>query len=170
MPKPVVTIDYNEWYASYINKIEADNIADIITKYKETIEDFYNSLPEEKADYAYAPGKWTIKDLLQHVIDAERVFTYRILRFSRKDETPLHSFDEDEYALQGMAALRTLDSLKREFTMLRAATDIMLLNLTEAQLQLKGNAAGKPVTVNAIPFIIYGHLLHHMQVIQERYL
>jgi len=107
---------------------------------------------------------------LQHVIDAERVFAYRALRFSRKDATPLASFDENAYAQNANAKERTLQSLKDEFNALRHATDLLLQSFNAEQLNSKGIASNKSITVNALAFIIYGHLLHHKKLIEERYL
>ena len=162
--------DAAEFYHGYINHAKGNSIAEVIANHSSQIKDFYNSLPAEKADYTYAADKWTLKEVLQHVIDAERVFSYRALRFARKDETPLASFDENSYALHSNANNRTLQSLKDEFVSLRDATDIMLSTLNEDQLRLHGTASNKNITVNAIAFIIYGHLLHHKKIVEERYL
>ncbi|HVX50402.1 MAG TPA: DinB family protein, partial [Chitinophagaceae bacterium] len=131
---------------------------------------FYTSLPKDKKDHAYAEGKWTIIELLQHVIDAERVFTYRALRFARKDATPLAGFDENDYAANSMAGSRNFDELKEEFAALRKATDIFFSSLNEEQLQQGGTSNNRYITVNALAFITYGHLLHHINIIKERYL
>ena len=168
--KPLVNIDYGQWYENYVNKINADSIPELLQNYKQEIEIFFQNIPEEKADYAYAKGKWTIKELIQHLIDAERVFVYRALRFSINDATELHTFDEDSYVTFSEANNRTLESLKQEFKLVRAASDLMFLNLTKTQLERKGIASNNTVTVNAILYITYGHILHHKQVIEERYL
>ncbi len=108
--------------------------------------------------------------MIQHLADAERVFVYRAMRFSRKDTEPLPGFDEDSYAANANAANRSFDSLVEEFGLLRKSTDLFLGTLTEEQLSQAGVANNKPITVNAIAFIVYGHILHHKQVIEERYL
>lgn len=162
--------DYAAYYGTYIGKVQGDSVKDIISRYSEPMMQFYTSLPEEKADYAYAPGKWTIKELLLHIIDAERIFSYRALRIARKDTTPLPGFDENAYAPVSKAARRSLQSLKDEFAAVRKATDIMLGTFDEEQLDQTGTASNNPVTANAIAFIVFGHMLHHKQVIEERYL
>jgi uncharacterized damage-inducible protein DinB len=162
--------DAAEFYHGYINHAKGNSIAEVITNHSAQLKEFYNNLPEEKADYAYASGKWTIKELLQHIIDAERVFCYRALRFARKDPTPLSSFDENSYAQHSNAAGRTLQSLKDEFNALRISTDIMLSSFNQDQLNARGTASNKSITVNALAFIIYGHLLHHKAILGERYL
>jgi uncharacterized damage-inducible protein DinB len=162
--------DSSEYYHRYINQAKGNSIAEVMSNHTAELKQFYNSLPEEKADHAYAEDKWTIKEVLQHLIDAERVFSYRALRFARKDDTPLASFDEKTYTQHSNAKSRTLQSLKDEFTALRNATDIMLSAFTEEQLASKGVASNNPISVNALAFIIYGHLLHHKKIIEERYL
>jgi uncharacterized damage-inducible protein DinB len=162
--------DAAEFYHGYINHAKGNSITEVMAKHAVKLKEFYNSLPEEKADYAYAQGKWTIKELLQHVIDAERIFAYRALRFARKDITPLASFDENAYAQHSYAVMRTLRSLKEEFNAVRTSTDMMLSSFNDDQLNASGTASNKYITVNALAFIIYGHLLHHKTIIEERYL
>jgi uncharacterized damage-inducible protein DinB len=169
MPRPAPQ-DAAEFYHSYINYATGNSIAEVMTNHAAEIKSFYSNLPEAKADHAYMEGKWTIKELLQHVIDAERVFAYRALRFARKDETPLASFDENAYAENANAKERMLQSLKDEFNAVRHATDLLLQSFNAEQLNSKGIASNKSITVNALAFIIYGHLLHHKKLIEERYL
>lgn len=107
--------------------------------------------------------------MLQHVIDAERVFSYRAMRISRNDSTPLPGFDENEYAKYSGASARSLSSLKEELAAVRNATDLLLQSFTEEQLAIKGTASNQPVTVNALAYIIYGHLIHHKNILEERY-
>jgi uncharacterized damage-inducible protein DinB len=162
--------DYAAYYETYVGKVKGDSIKDIISNYSEPMMQFYTSLPESKADHAYADGKWTVKELLQHIIDAERIFSYRALRIARKDETPLPGFDENTYAPASKASQRSLQSLKDEFAAVRKSTDILLSTFDEDQLSQKGTASNQPVTANAIAFIMFGHMLHHKQVLEERYL
>ncbi len=169
MPKPLAE-EYPPFFTSYIAQVATPNIAETVTRYSAVLQDFYNNLPKEKADYAYAAGKWTIKDVLQHMIDTERIFVYRMVRITRKDKTPLAPFDENSYAENAHAQNRTLASLKEEFEAMRKSTDLFLLNLTEQQLAESGIASNKPITANAIGFVIYGHLLHHKQILEEKYL
>lgn len=168
MPRPQPN-DYAAYYTTYISKVEGDNVKDIIRTYSEPLLQFYSSLPEDKADYKYAEGKWSVKELLLHIIDAERIFSYRALRIARKDETPLPGFDENAYTPASKASERTLQSLKDEFAAVRKATDIMLDSFDEEQLSQKGTASNQPVTANAIAFIMFGHMIHHRQVLEERY-
>jgi uncharacterized damage-inducible protein DinB len=162
--------DFPAYFSRYISQVDADNIHDGITKYAKSLADFYTGLPEDKADYAYAPGKWTLKELLLHVIDAERIFSYRVLRIARKDKTPLASFDENSYADNSLATERSFASIKEEFLAVRKSTDLLLASLNETQLSEQGVSSNLPVTANALAYIIFGHMLHHKQVLEERYL
>ena len=157
------------YYQKYIALAQGNTIAEIVHNHAFDLQEFYNNLPDDKADFAYAENKWTIKEVLQHLADAERVFAYRALRVSRNDETPLHSFDENTYVENGFAAQRSLSSLKQEFNAVRAATDIFLLSLNNEQIMRMGTASNNPITPNALAFIIYGHLLHHKNILTERY-
>jgi len=157
------------YYQKYIALAQGNTINEIVNNHAFDLQEFYNSLPDDKADYAYGENKWTIKEVLQHLTDAERVFAYRALRISRNDETPLASFDENVYVENGFAAQRNLSSLKQEFNAVRAATDMFLLSLNDEQIKRLGTASNNPVSVNALAFIIYGHLLHHKNILQDRY-
>ena len=168
MARPL-TGDAMPYFEKYINFVQGNSIAEAMENHSTELNKFYNDLPESKADYAYAEGKWTIKEMLQHLMDAERIFTYRLLRISRADTTPLPGFEENEYAVAARANDRSLQSLKEEFTALRISTDLLLKSLTEEQLNRKGTTNNNPITANAIAFIMYGHLLHHQNILIERY-
>ncbi|MFY7963810.1 MAG: DinB family protein [Chitinophagaceae bacterium] len=169
MPRPLEN-EYASFYKNYVALATGNNIDEVIANHSEKINEFYNNLPESKADYAYANGKWTIKDLLQHLIDAERVFVYRATRFARKDNQDLLGFEENDYAANANAGKRSLQGLKNELTALRSSTNLFLQSLDVEQLQQTGKANNHTISVNAIAFIVFGHLLHHKNIIQERYL
>lgn len=168
MPRPAAQ-ESAEFYHKYISYTSGNSVAEILTNHSAAIKTFYNNLPESKSDYAYAAGKWTIKEVLQHIIDAERVFAYRALRIARKDTTPLAGFDENAYAETSNASARSLQSLKDEFNALRASSDIMLSTFKEDQLAFTGTASNKSITANALCYILIGHLLHHKAILEERY-
>ena len=168
MPRPQAN-ECAPYYMKYISLAEGNSVREIVEKYAFDIQEFYNNLPDSKADYAYAENKWNLKQVVQHVTDAERVFAYRALRIARNDKTPLASFDENEYVENGFTKQRALSSLKQEFNAVRAATDIFLLSLNDEQIMRMGSASNNPVSVNALAFIIYGHLLHHKNIFTERY-
>lgn len=165
-PQPV---EYPSYFESYLELVQGNSITEIFSHHQESILAFIQSIPAEKASFVYAPGKWTVKQVLQHIIDAERVFVYRAMRFSRKDITPLEAFDENNYAINDATENRTLYSLQSELTFLQQSTDIFLANLTDEQLACTGTASGKKVTVNALAYFIYGHKLHHLKVLERWY-
>ncbi len=157
------------FYHKYIALVQGDSVKEIVGNYAYDLQEFFNNLPDDKADYAYAENKWTLKQVLQHIIDAERIFAYRALRISRNDSTPLAAFDENIYVQNGFANTRALSSLKQEFNSVRAATDIFLLSLNDEQIKRSGVASNNPISVNALAYIIYGHLLHHKNIFKDRY-
>jgi len=164
------TGDYASFYHNYIQKAMGESPKELVEKYSVALNEFINHLPESKADYAYAANKWTVKDVIQHLIDAERIFAYRALRFARKDATNLPGFDENSFAANANAGSRSLASLKEEFVAVRKSTDLLLLSLNEEQLNQKGMGNNNAITVNAILFITFGHILHHKEILEERYL
>lgn len=117
MPRPIAA-ECPAYYEKYLTLVHGNNIPEIFEHHQKNILAFIHAIPAEKATYTYAPGKWTVKQVLQHVIDAERVFVYRAMRFSRKDNTPLEGFDENSYAENDASETRTLYSLQNEFEFL----------------------------------------------------
>ena len=162
--------DYPPYFSGYIQKVEQDNVQELVNTLSHPLTYFFLNLADEKADYRYAEDKWTLKYMLQHIIDTERIMQYRLLRIARNDQTPLPGFDENQYAASAEANSRTFIELKEEFKALRKSTDLLLKSLNETQLHHTGNASNHPITANAIAFIIFGHMLHHKQIIEERYL
>ncbi|WP_269684512.1 DinB family protein [Flavobacterium lacustre] len=131
---------------------------------------FVQNIPMDKFDYRYAEGKWTIKDIIQHVIDTERIFAYRALRISRNDTTPLPGFEENDYVENTKANERGIQDLLAEFSAVRYAALFLFKSFSEEQLKRIGTASGTVISVRAIGFIIIGHQKHHQNVFQERYL
>jgi uncharacterized damage-inducible protein DinB len=169
MAKPIKG-EYGAFYEGYVSKVDADNLKEAVIKYSIPLLEFYLNLPEEKANYQYAPDKWSLKDLLQHVIDTERIMQYRLLRIARHDKTPLPGFEENDYAISANAKARSFTALKEELAALRKSTDLLIQSLSEEQLCNIGIASGSNVTANAIGYIIFGHMMHHKIIIEERYL
>lgn len=130
----------------------------------------FDSVAPEKENYRYAEGKWSVKELLQHIIDAERVFAYRALRFARNDSSVLSGFDENLYVETCQADQRKLSSLLEEFNWLRKSNIRMFESMSDDVLRREGRVDGKPISVRALGLIICGHLLHHLKVMEERYL
>jgi len=121
-------------------------------------------------EYRYADGKWTIKEIIQHLMDAERIFTYRALRIARKDQTPLPGFEQDDYVLPSQANKRSMEDLLNEFKAIKMATVSLYDSFSEEMLMELGTASNNPISVRAIGFIIMGHEIHHCDVIKDRYL
>ena len=163
--------EFAPFYANYITRslLHTDIVEGLKKQHKEVVS-FFKSIPENKLEFQYAIGKWTPKDILLHLIDAERIFAYRALRISRNDQTPLHGFEENEYVPNACANIRNMDSLVKEFETVRNATISLFSSFNEAQLIRIGVASGSTVSVRAIGSIILGHELHHIEVIKERYL
>lgn len=158
------------WFHNYIKLVPEDDIKKAFANPQNTLIDFLNSIPATKHDFRYAEGKWTIKEVLQHLIDSERVFAYRALRIARKDTTPLHGFDENHYAANAKADKRSWNELMEEFQLVRRSSEIFFRSLDEDQLEANGTASDSPTYVTALGYIIIGHGLHHKNVLQERYL
>lgn len=169
MPKPLAA-DHAPYFAQYISLVQEDDVKAGFENQSALINSFFNSIPEEKAGYAYAEGKWTIKQLLQHLIDAERIFAYRALWIARKSETPLPGFDENQFAEIADGSKRTMKDLIAELVAVRASTKMLFDRFTAEELQYAGISNKNNVTVNAIGFITLGHILHHKKIIEERYL
>src|SRR5262249_8916519 len=123
----------------------------------------------DKADHAYAEGKWTVKEVLGHIIDAERIFVYRALRFARADTTDLPSFDENTYVANGGFGARSLESMTREFEAVRRATIAFAECLSAESLVRRGTANGKQISVRALLYIVAGHAEHHVGLLRSRY-
>jgi hypothetical protein len=162
------TQEYPEWGNRYISLIEG-NINQVLTDQATDFPNFINNLIE-KGDYAYAPGKWTIKEMLGHIIDTERIMVYRLLCFARGEQAALPGFEEDDYVANASFKDRTLFSLSEEFAVLRKSNLYLINSLNEEELDRIGNANGKNISVRALTFILAGHVIHHTNVIKERYL
>lgn len=162
--------EYADYYHTYIGKVPEGNVIDVLERQgKETVSTL-SAVDENKGDYRYAPGKWSLKQVLGHVCDIERVFTYRALSFARADATALPGVEQDDMVAAANFDERTLADIVDEFQAVRASTLAFFRSLDDATWVRKGNASGFDFTVRAIAFIVAGHELHHMGVITERYL
>jgi hypothetical protein len=164
--------EYAAFYQTYIQAVANDD-KNIVENLEDSIQyalRVLRAVPYEKHVFRYAEGKWTIKEIIQHLMDAERVFNYRALRFARKDTTDLAGFDENYYVQNSNADQREFIELLEEFSALRKDTVLLYKSFsTDALLEI-GTANGNPMSVRALGYITTGHLLHHLKVIQERYL
>lgn len=161
--------EYAEYYHKYVSAVPDGDIARTLGQQGEDFLSALKGLSEEKAGSAYAPGKWTVKEVICHITDAERIFTYRILRIARGDTTPLASFDENAYAVTCGANDRALDTLLGEFAAVRGATLALLRWLPEAAWTNRGVASTKEVSVRGLAWITAGHAQHHFSILKERY-
>jgi uncharacterized damage-inducible protein DinB len=159
-----------DFYKNYVSHVQDLNVLDALQSSGTQTIEMLKSVDEKMGEYRYAPGKWSIKELLNHMMDAERIFAYRALRFSRNDETPLSGFEENDYAPQANAHGRTLQQLITEMKNLRSTSIDLFASMTPDMLQRKGTANNKLVSVVNIGYIIAGHETHHRIVLAERYL
>ncbi len=164
--------EYNTYYKNYIDKATDVNILKGLRSNLISVVAFYSEIPKEKHNFSYAAGKWTIKDILLHVIDTERIFAYRALRIGRGDITPMAGFEQNDYVLTANSAALNLDDIIEEYKAVRMATIHLFQNFEKNNISLLkvGEASGSPFSVRAIGYIITGHENHHNQIIRERYL
>jgi hypothetical protein len=158
------------FYKNYVKQVDESDLLQALRISGHRMQELVHAIPVTKADFAYAEGKWTIRELLCHIMDAERIFCYRALRFARNDKTPLPGFEENDYAPQANASGRSLQKIASEMTHLRASTIDLFESFTPDMLVRKGSASGNEISVVAIGFIISGHETHHRKILQERYL
>lgn len=170
IPRPTPD-EYTEWYAGYI--AETSDIKDLVThlaRQGDETRKLFTALSEEQANFRYAPGKWSVKDIVLHLADAERVFSYRLLSFARNDGQPLPGFSETDWAVAAGAEVRGMAGLAAELFAARSATVALLQGLGEDTLARRGTANENHFTVRSIAWIIAGHELHHLRIVRERYL
>jgi uncharacterized damage-inducible protein DinB len=158
------------FYHKYISLVLQDDLGSAFAQNQQNLIDLLQSVPGERWDFSYAEGKWTVKELIQHLIDAERIFCYRALCFARKDNAALPGFDENIYAMNSKANQRSKGSLIQEMQVVQQSTAAMFNSFDEEQLQSSGIANNNSIYVSAIGFIITGHALHHKIILEERYL
>ena len=162
--------EYSSFYSPYIAALDNVNLLEELEISVHRLIKFVQDIPMDKFDYIYAEGKWTIKDILQHLIDAERIFCYRALRFARKDKTPLPGFEENGYAIVAEGSKRSIMELLTELAIVRQATLSLFKTFSDDILVLTGTASENQMSVRAIGFVIIGHQNHHQRIFEERYL
>lgn len=159
--------DFHKGYVEHVK--DYDVLEALKISSKETLQ-LVNSIPESRGEYRYAPGKWSIKELLCHVMDAERILAYRALRFARNDNTPLSGFEENDYAPEANAQNRKISTIADEMQRLRLTTIDLFANFTDEMLKRKGLANNLELSVLNLGYIISGHESHHRRILKERYL
>lgn len=162
--------EYAPFYKPYIDVLGNVELLDEMLERQKEFNTLFDSLKDMDPGYAYAPGKWSIAELIVHIIDSERVFQYRALRFGRGDTTALPGFDQDIYVPNSYAENRSLASLKEEFNVVRDASVLLFRGFPKEALMNRGIASGSEVSVRALGFMISGHQKHHELVLKNRYL
>jgi uncharacterized damage-inducible protein DinB len=162
--------EFYDYYGKYIEKVPDADLTSLLREQAVETVTLLQGLTPHQANYAYAPGKWTVKEVVGHISDAERIFAYRALRIARKDETPLASFDENAYVANAEFGHRPLGDLLEELQVVRASTIHLAKSLDEEALARRGTASGHGISVRALLYIIAGHERHHVALLRERYL
>jgi hypothetical protein len=160
----------SEYFKYYIDLCESDDLIVELENQLVATSDFFASIPEKKLEFQYEMGKWTPKDILQHIIDSERIFAYRALRFARFDEINLPGYEENDYAAVANANVRTIEELIREYKIVKQSTILLYKSFSSKMLDNMGLANNNKNSVRAIGFVISGHEIHHKNIIKERYL
>lgn len=162
--------DYAPYYGKYIDLVPEGDILTTLDRQMDNTLALLKSISETQADFRYSPGKWSIKEIIGHLIDAERIFGYRALRFARNDQTPLSGFEQDDYVVEGGFGERSLSDLASEYEHVRRANICLLRGLRSEAWDRRGTASDNQISVRALAYIIAGHELHHMQIIRTKYL
>lgn len=167
----IPTTEYNPYYTSFITNLETEkSIVENLETVQEDFETTLINIPSNKENHAYADGKWTIKELIQHLIDTERIFCYRALCFARNDKTDLPGFDQDLFVINSIAQDRDYKDLLDEMNLLRKGTIQLFKSFRQEDLLKIGSGSGSKISVRALGMVMAGHQKHHLQVIKERYL
>jgi hypothetical protein len=161
--------DYAGYFGTYINLVEEDNLESAFAGQAQGLRTFLESISTHKWEYKYAEDKWTVKELIQHCIDTERVFAYRAMCFARKEAASLPSFDENQYAGNSQANRRSPQDLIEEYVTLRTSTELMYRSFTEEMLASAGVANNSRITVLSLGYTLLGHFYHHKRILEERY-
>ncbi len=162
--------EYNPYYHNYILAVGEVELLEELKNGKVVFTALMAEVPISKLNYAYADGKWTLAEVLMHIIDAERVFQYRALRFGRNDKTPLAGFDQDIYVPESNASKKSKEELLNEYESVRNATVSLFSSFDDEALKRVGMASDSNMSAGAMGFIICGHQAHHLNIIRERYL
>jgi hypothetical protein len=162
--------EYAPYYGKYISLVSDQNILTLLSRQLDETLALLGSISESQAGYRYAPDKWSVKELVGHLIDTERIFAYRALRFARNDRTPLQGFDQDDYIRGASFDDCAMSDLASEFEHVRRSTLSLFENLSAEAWKRTGTASDSEVSVRALAYIIAGHELHHMEILRSRYL
>lgn len=170
MTSIITSNEYAPYYKNYIDKATESNIIIGLEQSNNEGETCIKSIPDSKWDYAYAAGKWTIAEVIQHIIDTERVFAYRALRFARNDKSPLLGFEQDDFVPFSNANVISKSSMLEDYSRTRDCSISLFKSFTIEMLQRIGNASNSPMSTRAVGYILVGHQQHHIEVLKDRYL
>lgn len=162
--------EYAAFYAGYVDLVPDGDVVDTLVRGRENTRKLLGGLSSEQAAHRYAPGKWSVKGVLGHIVDAERVFTYRALWFARGGADPLPGWDENAWARESDFDAQTLKDLMRNYEAVRDATLALVRSLPETTWSRTGTANKQPVSVRGLVWVTAGHELHHLKILRERYL
>jgi len=161
--------EHSPYHVGYISHVLGDDILTILDTQRRQMLLLLSGREEEDGDLRYAPGKWSVKELLGHVCDTERIFTYRALRISRGDPTPLPGFEQDDYVRNSPFPHRPLAEIIEDYIAVRRATLTLFRNLDQAAWMRRGTVNDNPISVRALAYITAGHELHHKKILEEKY-
>jgi uncharacterized damage-inducible protein DinB len=161
--------EYPAYAAGYVNLVGNGPILEILEYQQQNTYNFFVGMDPDKANYKYADGKWTVKEVLGHIVDTERIFAYRALVFSR-EAIELPGFDQDVYVDKATFNSRSLEDIANEFKTLRESSIYLFRSISDEQQTQKGIASGNPVSVRALAYMLAGHEMHHIKILKERYL
>jgi DinB superfamily len=161
--------EYGEYYERYISLVADENVEDLLALQPAKLRELFAPIGEDRGTFAYDEGKWTLKEVLSHLIDGERIFAYRILRISRGDETPIEGFEQDGYIENSNANNRSFAELLDEFDLQRRSNMLLINNLSDEASKRLGTASDFSVSVRALVYISAGHVQHHAAILKERY-
>jgi len=166
-PQPA---EYDPYYQKYVSLVPEEDILLALKTQIDELSKLFDGVPEEKGTYAYGDGKWTVKEVLSHIIDGERMFAYRVFRIARGDKTPIEGFEQDGYIENSHANRRRITELIIEFTLLREANLMFFANLEPADWTRTGTANDVEISVRSLAWIMVGHIRHHIAILKEKYL
>ena len=162
--------EYDPYYERYISLVKTDDMVATLQKQAQETRDLLSKVSAEKAEFRYAPGKWSVKEVLGHVNDTERIMSYRVLRIARGDQTPIEGYEQDDYVAGGKFGRRNMDDLLQEFVTVRNATIQLIRHLDRESSERRGTANQKQISARAVVYVIAGHELHHRRILGEKYL
>lgn len=162
--------EYPDYYQTYMDQLPEGDLLHLLERQATDLQQTFKNMDDKRAEEAYAAGKWTIKELLQHMLDSERVFAYRALCISRGEEASLPGYDENKYAFNSRANTRLLKDMLEEYAYVRRSTILLIRSFTSEMLDIRGTANGRQVTLRGVIYVLAAHEVHHMNILQERYL